>query len=111
MSAAGDLIANQFNNVASDSMLKPTTAAAAATITPKTRLSFWTGTTQVANVVPPNPDSYCCLVLCFTNAAPGAFLTNGTQYPIKTAYQPIQNRPIELHWDPLSNFWWVAAVV
>lgn len=109
--ASQDLIYPQFNNVQSPSMPLPFTAAAAATITPQGRLSFWSGTTQVANVVPPQPNAFCCVVLCFTNGSPGAFLTNGSQYPIKTAYQPIQNRPIELFWDPLSRFWWVGAVV
>lgn len=89
----------------------PNTEAAAATITPKQRLTFLTGTTQVANIVPQDPAGFCEVVLCFTNAAPGAFLTNGTQFPIKTAYQPIQNRPIVLFWDPTSRFWWVNAVV
>jgi hypothetical protein len=108
---SGDLISQQFNNVHSPGMPKPATIASAATITPTARLTFVTGTVQVANVVPPQPDAYCSVCLCFTNAAPGLFLTNGTAYPIKTAYQPIQNRPIELHWDPSSNYWWCAAVV
>jgi hypothetical protein len=100
-----------FSPVQSGLQPKPVTMASAASITPTTALTFVTGTVQVANVVPPVPEAYCSVTLCFTNAAPGAFLTNGTQYPIKTAYQPIQNRPITLHWDPLSEFWWVAAVV
>lgn len=89
----------------------PNTEAAAATVTPKQKFTFLTGATQVANIVPPDPGGYCEVTLCFTNAGPGAFLTNGTAYPIKTAYQPIQNRPIDLCWDPTSNFWWVKAVV
>lgn len=107
----GDLNYTDYNNVHSPAQQKPSTVASASVITPVGRLTFVTGTVQVANIVPPQPDAYCSLVLCFTNGAPGAFLTNGTQYPIKTAYQPIQNRPVELHWDPSSEFWWVAAVV
>jgi len=95
----------------SEQQPKPVTLASAATITPTTKLTFVTGTVQIANVTPPNPGGYCELTLCFTNAAPGLFLTNGSAYPIKTAYQPIQNRPIDLCWDPSSNFWWVKAVV
>jgi hypothetical protein len=90
---------------------KPTTIASAASITPTQALTFVTGTVQVANIIPPDIASYCAVTLCFTNAGPGAFLTNGTVAPIKVAYQPIQNRPITLHWDPLSKFWWPAAVV
>lgn len=108
---APDLNYPDFNNVQSNNQQKPLTITAAATITPKTRLTFVNGQTQVANIVPPNAAAYCCVVLCFLDAAPGAFLTNGTAYPIKVAYQPIQNRPIQLHWDPISEFWWPEAVV
>lgn len=102
---------NDFYSAQSEAQPKPNTVASAATLTPLQKLTFVTGTVQVANVVPPNPGGYCEVTLCFTNAAPGAFLTNGTQYPIKTAYQPIQNRPIDLCWDPSSEYWWVKAVV
>lgn len=106
-----DLNLADFGTVQSKQQPKPVTMAAAATITPTTKLTFCTGQTQVANITPPDPNGYCEVTLCFTHAAPGAFLTNGTGYPIKVAYQPIQNRPIDLCWDPSSNFWWPKAVI
>lgn len=105
-----DLLFQQFSTVQDNQLLIPNTLAAAATITPTTKMTFVTGTTQVANVTPPTT-GYCELTLCFTNANPGAFLTNGTTYPLKTAYTPIQNRPIDICWDPASKYWWVKAVV
>lgn len=89
----------------------PTTIASAATITPTQKLTFVTGTTQVANITPYELGAYQEVTLCFTDASPGAFLTNGSAFPIKTGYTPIQNRPIDLCWDPSSKFWWVKAVV
>lgn len=111
MSVNPDLNYENFSTIQSGQQPKPYTIASAATITPAGKLTFLTGTVQVANITPPNPKAYSEITLCFTNAAPGAFLTNGTAYPIKTAYQPIQDRPIDLCWDPQSNFWWVKAVV
>lgn len=111
MAISGDLYTQNFSTVQTEQQPKPVTLAAAATLTPTTKLTFVTGTTQVANITPPDSKAYCELTLCFTNGAPGAFLTNGTAYPIKTAYQPIQNRPVDLCWDPVSVFWWVKAVV
>lgn len=111
MSAAPELNFQNFNPIQGPTQPKPVTLAAAATITPTTALTFVTGTIQVANVTPPVPEAYCSIKLCFTNGAPGAFLTNGTAYPLKTAYQPIQNRPITINWDPVSKYWWVDAVV
>lgn len=111
MSISGDLYTQNFSTVQTQQQQLPNTIAAAATITPIGKLTFITGTTQVANITPPNADAYCEVTLCFTNSGPGAFLTNGTGYPIKVAYQPIQNRPIDLCWDPVSNYWWPKAVV
>ena len=84
----------------------PNTIAAAATIAPVHAMTFITGTTQVATITPPMP-GYHQLVLCFTNASPGAFLTTGN---IKTAYTPIQNRPVTLHYDPSTALYWVETV-
>lgn len=100
-----------FSTIHSRMQAPPNTIAAAASITPIGKLTFLTGTTQVADIIPLDPLAYQEVTLCFTDAAPGAFLTNGTVAPIKTAYQPIQNRPIDLCWDPVREFWWVKAVV
>lgn len=105
-----DLLSQNFGAAQSAQQPLPVTMAAAATVAPTTALTFLTGQTQVANITPPTT-GYCRVTLCFTHAAPGAFLTNGTANPIKVAYQPIQNRPITLHYDPSSNFWWPEAVV
>ena len=110
MAAAIDLYTQNFSTIQTNEQPLPNTIASAATITPGQKLTFLTGTTQVANIVPPST-GYCEVTLCFTNGSPGAFLTNGSAYPIKTAYTPIQNRPIDLCWDPSSKFWWVKAVV
>jgi hypothetical protein len=107
MSASLDLYHQNFATVQNDKQPTPQTMAAAASITLTTKLTFLTGTTQVATIVPPT-SGYCEVTLCFTNGAPGAFLTTGN---IKTAYQPIQNRPIDLCYDPVSAQWWVKAVV
>lgn len=111
MGTSGDLYLQNFATNPTDQQQAPVTLASAATITPVGKLTFVTGTVTIANITPPNPAAYCEVTLCFTNGAPGAFLTNGSTYPVKTAYQPVQNRPIDLCWDPSSKFWWVKAVV
>lgn len=102
-----DLLHQNLFTVQSDKNPLPPTIASAATIAPVTKMTFLTGTVQVATITPP-VSGYCELTLCFTNASPGAFLTTGN---IQIAYQPIQNRPIDLCYDPASKKWWVKAVV
>lgn len=97
----------QFSTHQSEKQPLPVTIAAAATITPTTRLTFLTGTTQVANITPPLAGHHE-IVLIFTNASPGVFLTSGN---IQFAYTPIQNRPIALQYDPITAKYWVNAVV
>ena len=102
-----DLLHENFATVQSDKQPLPPTIASAATIAPTTKLTFVTGTVTIATVTPP-VSGYCELTLCFTDGAPGVFLTSGN---LKTAYQPVQNRPIDLCYDPSSAKWWVKAVV
>lgn len=102
-----DLLFQQLSTVQSDKQPTPPTIASAASISPTTKFTFLTGTVTIATIVPP-VSGYCELTLCFTNAAPGVFLTSGN---IQIAYQPIQNRPIDLCYDPVSAKWWVKAVV
>lgn len=102
-----DLLFQDLSTVQSDKNKLPPTIAAAATIAPTTKMTFITGTTQVATITPP-ASGYHELTLCFTNASPGAFLTTGN---IQIAYQPIQNRPIDVCYDPSSKKYWVKAVV
>jgi hypothetical protein len=107
MAVSGDLNAQNYSTFQSAAQPLPVTIASAATIAPTTKLTFLTGTTQVVTITPPTT-GYCELTLCFTNASPGAFSVAGN---IQIAYQPIQNRPIDLCFDPSSNKWWVKAVV
>lgn len=102
-----DLLFQNLSTVQSNKQDTPKTIASAATIAPTTKLTFLTGTVQVGNITPP-VSGYCEITLVFTNGAPGLFLTTGN---IKTAYQPITDRPIDLCYDPVSGKWWVKAVV
>lgn len=101
-----DLNSSNLSSPQSKLQPKPVTMASAATVAPSTKLTFLTGTVQLETITPPE-DGYHELVLCFTNAAPGAFLTTGN---IKTAYQPIQNRPVMLFYDPVTALYWVNTV-
>lgn len=102
-----DLSFQNFSTVQSNQQPLPTTLESAAAIAPTTKLTFVTGTVQVATITPPTT-GYCELTLCFITAGPGALLTTGN---IQIAYQPIINRPIDLCYDPVSAKWWVKAVV
>ena len=85
----------------------PNTIASAATIAPVHRMTFVTGTVTIATITPPL-EGHHELILVFTDGSPGIFLTSGN---IKTAYTPIQNRPIALQYDPSTAKYWVNAVV
>ena len=102
-----DLLFQNLSTVQSEKQANPGTIASAASIAPKTKFTFITGTAQLANIVPP-VSGYCEITLCFITGGPGVFLTSGN---IQIAYQPIINRPIDLCYDPVSAKWWVKAVV
>lgn len=102
-----DIDFQNFSTVQSDKQPFPNTVASAATLAPITKLTFVTGTVQVGVITPP-VSGYHELTLCFTNASPGLLLTTGN---IQVAYQPIQNRPIDFCYDPLTKKYWVKAVV
>lgn len=101
-----DLLSANIGDPQSDMNLPPQTIASAATIAPSTKMTILTGTVQLETVTPP-VTGYHTLVLLFTNAAPGAFVTTGN---LITAYQPIQNRPVTLHYLPATGKYYVAAV-
>jgi hypothetical protein len=101
-----DLNHQDFATVQSNQQPKPVTLASAATIVPTTKLTFVTGTVQVANITPP-VSGYHELTFIFTNAAPGALLTTGN---IHTAYTPIQNQAFTLYFDPSTAKYWRPAV-
>lgn len=101
-----DLEFQNFSTVQSDKQPKPVTLASAATVTPVTKLTFLTGTVQVATIVPP-VTGYHELTFIFTNASPGALLTTGN---IHSAYTPIQNQSFVLCYDPTTAKYWRPAV-
>ena len=101
-----DLLHQNFSSVQSDKQPQPVTLASAATIAPTTRLTFVTGTVQVATITPP-VTGYHELVLIFTDSSPGALLTSGN---IKTAYTPLQNKSFSLHYNPIDGKYWTEAV-
>jgi len=101
-----DLLHQNFSTVQSNQQPAPPTIASAATITPTTRFSFVSGTAQLENITSPTT-GYGEIVLMFTNAAPGVFLTTGN---ILTAYQPIQNRPVTLYYVQQTGKWYVQTV-
>lgn len=101
-----DLLHQNFEPVQSDKQPDPPTIASAATIAPVSAFTFVSGTVQVENITVP-VTGYCELTLCFTNAAPGLFLTTGN---LKTAYQPIQNRPFKIFYIKPEAKWYVQAV-
>lgn len=74
----------------------PNTLASAATLAPSSLITYVTGTVQVANVTPPL-DGQHMLVLVFTNASPGVFLTSGN---IVKAFTPVINVPVLMFYDP-----------
>lgn len=101
-----DLNFQDFSTVQSDKQQKPVTLASAATIAPLTKLTFVTGTVQVATITPP-VSGYHELTFIYTNGAPGALLTTGN---IHTAYTPIQNQAFTLYYDPSTAKYWRMAV-
>jgi hypothetical protein len=101
-----DLLHQNFNSVQSDRQPDPATVASAATIAVVGRLTFVTGTVQVATITVP-VTGYHELVLIFTDANPGALLTTGN---IKTAYTPLQNKSFSLHYNPIDGKYWTEAV-
>lgn len=97
-----DLLFQQLSTVQSNLQPNPPTIASAATISPQNLITFLTGTVQLATINAPVTGSHM-LILIFTNAAPGAFVTTGN---IKQAYQPIQNLPVVLFFDPVTALYW-----
>jgi len=102
-----DLLFQNLSTVQSDKQPDPPTIASAATVAPLTKFLFLTGQVALITLTPP-VSGYCELTLCYTHAAPAAFSVAGN---IKTAYQPIQNRPIDLCYIKAENKWYVKAVV
>lgn len=101
-----DLLSQNLSTVQTDKQPDPKTIASAATIAPTERFTFVSGTVALATITAPT-SGYSEIVLSFTNAAPGAFVTTGN---IKTAYTPIQNRPVTLYYVRQEDKWYVQTV-
>lgn len=101
-----DALFQDISTVQSDLQATPKTLASAATIAPTTFLTDVTGTVQVETITAPVTGTHM-IALNFTNASPGAFLTTGN---IKTAYTPVQNRPILLIYNPIDKKYYVLTV-
>lgn len=93
-----DLNFQNLSTVQNSGQPMPNTLASAATIVPTTFITYITGTVQVENVTPPVSGQHM-LVLIFTNAAPGTFLTTGN---LNNAVVPTQNLPTLLFYDPAT---------
>jgi hypothetical protein len=104
---AGNLDNQNFLPIQTRQQAKPPTIASAATFVPLHRFQFVSGAVQLQNITPNDAQAYQEIVLVFTNAGPGLFLTTGN---IFTAYQPIQNRPVTLYYDPSTAKWYVMSV-
>lgn len=100
-----DLNFQNFSTVQSNQQPTPETIASAATITPKSLITLVTGTVQVENITPPVTGQHM-LILIFTNAAPGTFLTTGN---ILNAVVPTQNLPTFLFYDPAQGKYYGCA--
>lgn len=96
MSAAKELQTYNFATHQSKQQKSPATVASAATIAPDSLITYVSGTVQVETITPPL-DGQHMLILVFTNAAPGQFLTTGN---ILNAVTPTQDLPTFLFYDP-----------
>lgn len=101
-----DLLHQNFLCSQSKQQPTPSRITGAASITPITKMSFVDAQVSLETIVPP-VSGYHSLVLVFTDAAPGAFVTTGN---LITAYQPVQNRPVTLHYDPVTEKYYVETV-
>jgi hypothetical protein len=101
-----DLLFQQLSTVQSNLQPNPPTIASAVTISPQTLVTFLTGTAQTTTINPPVSGSHM-LILVFTNASPGAFLTTGN---IKGAVTPAQNVPVLCIYDPVTALYWCGIL-
>lgn len=106
MPGAATLEFQNLSTVQSESQPKPVTLATAATIAPRTFLTFLTGTTAIATITPPVPGSHMLAFLFATNQT-GQFLTTGNiQQSTTTA---TVNIPVFLVYDPSTNKYYYRA--
>ena len=85
---------------------KPRSLASAATIAPVGSFTVLTGTTPVVTITPPS-SAYHELTLMFTSAFANALNTGGN---IAVAWTSVANRPIKVHYNPLTGLYYPATV-
>lgn len=85
-----------------------TTIASATTIAPPSYITIVTGTVQVANINLPWPGFEGDVVLIFTDAAPGATLTNGTVTggTIVLATTVVRYKALVMTYSQLTGLWY-----
>ena len=98
-----DFLFQQLSTVQDITQPVPPTIASATIISPYTRLTFISGVVAIGTINP-FTTGYHEIVLIFTSITPTAFAINGN---IKSAFQPVQNIPVTLSWDPSTQLWWV----
>lgn len=94
-----DLEFQNISTVQSALQPKPATVASAASVSPSTFISFITGTTAIATVVPPVTGAHL-LCFIFTTTTPTAYTTTGN---IKAVATPTTNVPSLLFWNPIES--------
>jgi len=97
-----DNLFQDLNPIGSDKSAKPATVASTTSIAPNTFLSFITGTTAIATVVPP-VTGHCVLCFVFTTTTPTAFTTAGNMKAITT---PTSGLPMFLIYNPVEGKWY-----
>jgi hypothetical protein len=101
-----DVVFQQLSTVNSNEQPTPPTIPATSTVAPYTFLTFYTGSTSIANIIPPVTGAH---MLCFIfTSAPGVFATSGN---IKSALQPVTNVPVFLVYDPVTALYWPGRLV
>jgi len=110
MSVSPDLKWNDFLSPQDDKQIGPQTMASAATISPVTKFTRLTGTTQVTKINPP-VTGYHELVFVWTTGTASGFNTGGSGAgAIHAAYTTITDRPVMLYYDPRTRLYYVQTV-
>ena len=101
-----DLLFQQLSTVQDNTQPIPATISGASTIAPTTFLSFISGGTAIATIIPFTTGAH---MLCFIfTGSPVAFATTGN---IKSAVLPVTNIPVFLVYDPISAMYWPGRLV
>ena len=102
-----DLDFQQLSTVQNNQQIPPVTFAAAATVAPRTFLSFVTGTTNVATITPFVTGTHV-LLMQFTDASPGDILTTGNVLVGLTTVA--QNDILMFIYNPLTAKYFVRSL-